>query len=241
MLLEISNLHVSIKKTNKEILKGVNLIVKKNEKHIIMGKNGSGKSTLGYTIMGHPNYKITEGSIKFMGQNLADLDTQQRAKLGLFLSFQNPLEIEGITNSNFLRQSLQEVTNKQIPVTKWVKQLNDSLDELNIDKSFGSRDINVGFSGGEKKRNEILQLKILKPKLAILDEIDSGLDIEATKIVGNNINEITNESDLSLIMISHYLTLPKIINATKFHIFKDGKIVKSGGIDLVKKLGYTVE
>jgi Fe-S cluster assembly ATP-binding protein len=236
MLLEIKNLYVSVKESKKKILKGVNLKIKKGEQHAIMGKNGSGKSTLGYVIMGHPDYKITNGQILFEGNDIAKLKTEERAKLGLFLSFQNPLEIEGISEMNFLRTIKNANSKEKLNIHKIVNELKGYTSDLDLENEFLSRDLNFGFSGGERKKNEILHLKTLKPKLAILDEIDSGLDVDAVKIVGNNIKNLIKNNSLTTLLISHYLKIPKIIGSQKFHIFDDGKIVKSGGIEIAEKV-----
>jgi Fe-S cluster assembly ATP-binding protein len=186
--------------------------------------------------MGHPDYKITKGQILFNGDDITKISTDKRAKLGLFLSFQNPPEIEGISEMNFLRTVKNATTKKNIPVNEIISDLRNSTNDLDLSDDFLSRDLNFGFSGGERKKNEILQLKTVKPKLAILDEIDSGLDVNAVKNVGKNINDLIKNNSLTTLLISHYLEIPKILKSDKFHILKNGTIVESGGIEIGKKI-----
>jgi Fe-S cluster assembly ATP-binding protein len=233
MLLEIVDLHVRIK-GGQEILKGINLRVGHGESHVIMGRNGSGKSTLGFALMGHPKYQITSGKILFEGKDINLLSADERAKLGIFLSFQYPPEVPGISQSNFLRKAKSEVSGENVPVRQWLNELQTELAELDIDKSFARRDLNVGFSGGEKKRNEILQLKILQPKLAILDEVDSGLDVDAVKVVARELKKGVGKR--ATVLISHYLTIPKSLGVDHYHIMKDGKIIQEGGVEIAERV-----
>ena len=231
--LEIRDLHVRVE--GKEILKGVTLDINKGEVNAIMGPNGSGKSTLAYALMGHPKYQITSGTIKLFGEDVIPLKPHKRAKKGLFLSFQYPQEIPGVSVSNFLRTALNSLNGKSVPVPEFIKILKEKMDLLRIDHSFMSRYVNEGFSGGEKKRTEILQLAVLQPKIAILDETDSGLDIDALKIVANGINKLLNP-DLGILLITHYQRLLNYIKPNKVHVLIDGKIVLSGGPELAKQL-----
>lgn len=231
--LEIRDLHVRVE--GKEILKGVTLDINKGEVNAIMGPNGSGKSTLAYALMGHPKYQITSGTIKLFGEDVIPLKPHKRAKKGLFLSFQYPQEIPGVSVSNFLRTALNSLNGKSVPVPEFIKILKEKMDLLKIDHSFMSRYVNEGFSGGEKKRTEILQLAVLQPKIAILDETDSGLDIDALKIVANGINKLLNP-DLGILLITHYQRLLNYIKPNKVHVLIDGEIVLSGGPELAKQL-----
>ncbi len=231
MSLEIKDLHVSVE--GREIIKGLNLSIEKGEMHALMGPNGSGKSTLSYTIMGHPKYEVTKGSIIFNGTDITGLKTSERAKLGLFLSFQHPMELQGVQLSNFLRIA----TNTDLrEIQKFRHNLREKMDMLRMDEKFAGRSLNDGFSGGEKKRSEILQMAMLKPKIAILDEIDSGLDIDAMKIVGNGINKIKTEINPGILLITHYQRMLNFVMPDFVHIMMDGKIVKSGGRELVERL-----
>ncbi len=229
--LVIEDLHVSVE--NKEILKGVNLRIGKGEVHALMGPNGSGKSTLSNTIMGHPKYRITQGSIYFKGQNIVDMSPDQKAKLGIFLAFQYPLSIPGVRIFNFLKNMMSSVQDREIPVAEFRAILKDKLKLLDIKQSFIKRYLNDGFSGGEKKRNEILQMALFNPKLALLDETDSGLDVTALKTVCEGINKILNP-EMSTIIITHYKRMLEYVRPQFVHIIMDGKIVKSGGEELVE-------
>ncbi len=232
-MLEIKNLHVSI--DGKKILKGVNLEVKKGEVVALMGPNGSGKSTLALAMMGHPNYKIDEGEILFKGKDIKGLEANERAKLGLFLSFQYPYEISGVSMSNFLRTALNTKRDEKINVFEFKKMLYEKLSLLKIPKEFAERYLNEGFSGGEKKKAEILQLAMLQPQMAILDETDSGMDIDALRIVSNGINTLMN-GNLGILLITHYQRILNYIKPNKVYIMVDGRVVKSGDKELAKEL-----
>lgn len=239
--LEIRDLHVSI--DGKEILKGINLTVKQGEIHAIMGPNGSGKSTLSYAIMGHPRYKIDKGQILFDGTDITAMKPNERAKLGLFLSFQYPSEVEGVSVANFLRTTLNTLNNgNKLSLQEFQALLKEKMALLNVDKSFSSRYLNAGFSGGEKKKGEILQLAVLNPRIAILDETDSGLDIDALKTVAHGINAIAQQTQMGALLITHYQRLLNYVKPDYVHILMDGKIVKSGDATLAEHLeekGYT--
>jgi Fe-S cluster assembly ATP-binding protein len=234
--LRIVDLHVQV--NDKKILKGVNLEIKKGEIHALMGPNGSGKSTLAATLMGHPNYKITKGEIWLDGQNITDLSPDERARMGLFLAFQYPSEVPGVTVANFLRLALNAVRGKDIPVLEFHKLLHEKMKELKMDPSFAKRYLNDGFSGGEKKRNEILQMALLQPKYAILDETDSGLDIDALRIVSEGVNRLVGP-DLGILIITHYQRILHYIEPHYVHVLYDGKIIESGGKELADKLEKT--
>ena len=233
--LEIKNLHVAIE--GEEILRGVNLTIKGGEFHAIMGPNGTGKSTLASAIMGHPKYEVTEGSITLDGEDVLEMEVDERARAGLFLAMQYPSEISGVTTSDFLRSAMNAKRGEgnEIPLMKFIKELDKDLDYLEIDKSMATRYLNEGFSGGEKKRNEILQLMQLKPDIAILDEIDSGLDIDALKIVSKGINKMRGE-DFGCLIITHYQRLLNYITPDYVHVMMQGRVVKSGGPELAKRL-----
>ncbi|HEC2160991.1 TPA: Fe-S cluster assembly ATPase SufC [Staphylococcus delphini] len=233
--LEIKDLHVSI--DNKEILKGVNLTINTGEIHAIMGPNGTGKSTLSSAIMGHPSYEVTQGEVLLDGVNVLELEVDERAKAGLFLAMQYPSEITGVTNADFMRSAInaQREEGNEINLMQFIKKLDKQMDFLDMDKDMAQRYLNEGFSGGEKKRNEILQLMMLQPKFAILDEIDSGLDIDALKVVSKGINEMRGEEFGSLI-ITHYQRLLNYITPDHVHVMYNGIVVKSGGAELAKRL-----
>ena len=233
--LEIKDLHVSIE--DKEILKGVNLTINTGEVHAIMGPNGTGKSTLSSAIMGHPSYEVTQGEVLLDFLNILELEVDERAKAGLFLAMQYPSEITGVTNADFMRSAInaKREEGQEINLMQFIKKLDKQMDFLDIDKDMAQRYLNEGFSGGEKKRNEILQLMMLEPKFAILDEIDSGLDIDALKVVSKGINEMRGE-DFGALMITHYQRLLNYITPDKVHVMYGGKVVKSGGPELAKRL-----
>ncbi|HCW8400889.1 TPA: Fe-S cluster assembly ATPase SufC [Staphylococcus aureus] len=233
--LEIKDLHVSIE--DKEILKGVNLTINTDEIHAIMGPNGTGKSTLSSAIMGHPSYEVTKGEVLLDGVNILELEVDERAKAGLFLAMQYPSEITGVTNADFMRSAInaKREEGQEINLMQFIKKLDKNMDFLDIDKDMAQRYLNEGFSGGEKKRNEILQLMMLEPKFAILDEIDSGLDIDALKVVSKGINQVRGEN-FGALMITHYQRLLNYITPDKVHVMYAGKVVKSGGPELAKRL-----
>lgn len=237
-LLSIKNLKVNVDEN--EILKGLNLNINKGEIHVIMGPNGSGKSTLAYTLMGHPKYKIVDGTIEFNGEIINNLKADERAKKGIFLSFQYPEEIPGITVEDFLRTSLTSVTGKMPGIMAFKKLLKEKMELLEMKDEYASRYLNLGFSGGEKKKNEILQISILEPKLAILDETDSGLDVDAIRIVAEGVKRIKDESR-AILVITHYNKLLDYLEPDYVHILLNGKIVKTGGMELadeIDKEGY---
>ncbi|EOB8045330.1 Fe-S cluster assembly ATPase SufC [Staphylococcus aureus] len=233
--LEIKDLHVSIE--DKEILKGVNLTINTDGIHAIMGPNGTGKSTLSSAIMGHPSYEVTKGEVLLDGVNILELEVDERAKAGLFLAMQYPSEITGVTNADFMRSAInaKREEGQEINLMQFIKKLDKNMDFLDIDKDMAQRYLNEGFSGGEKKRNEILQLMMLEPKFAILDEIDSGLDIDALKVVSKGINQMRGEN-FGALMITHYQRLLNYITPDKVHVMYAGKVVKSGGPELAKRL-----
>ena len=240
MELKIENLHVNVE--DKEILKGINLTIKKGEIHALMGPNGSGKSTLSFALMGHPKYKITKGKVTLNGKNLLDMKVNERAKAGLFLSFQYPSEIQGVSLANFLRTAYNEVKGIKINVMDFMKKLYEKMALLKMNKDFAKRHVNVGFSGGEKKRTEMLQMAILEPKYAILDETDSGLDIDALKIVAESVKKLVGPN-LGVLIITHYQRILHHIKPDKVHILMEGKIVKSGSHELaeeIEKSGYKI-
>ena len=233
--LEIKNLHVSIE--DKEILKGVNLTINTNEVHAIMGPNGTGKSTLSAAIMGNPSYTVTEGEILFDGENVLELEVDERARIGLFLAMQYPSEIPGITNAEFMRAAInaKRAEDDKISVMDFIKKLDKNMELLNMKEEMAERYLNEGFSGGEKKRNEILQLLMLEPTFAILDEIDSGLDIDALKVVSKGVNAMRGDNFGALI-ITHYQRLLDYITPDVVHIMMEGRVVMTGGAELAKRL-----
>ncbi|MGC8256531.1 Fe-S cluster assembly ATPase SufC [Leuconostoc mesenteroides] len=233
--LKVEDLHVSVE--GKEILKGVNLVVNTGEIHAIMGPNGTGKSTLSQTIMGHPAYEVTEGQIYMDDQDLADMSVDQRARAGLFLAMQYPSEIQGVTNAEFMRAAInaRRAEDDQISIMSFIEKLDEKREFLSMSEEMAERYLNEGFSGGEKKRNEILQMMMIEPKIAILDEIDSGLDIDALKVVSRGVNEMRS-SEFGTLMITHYQRLLDYIVPDFVHVMMGGKIVKTGGADLAKKL-----
>lgn len=237
--LEIKNLHVSIE--DKEILKGLSLTINQGEIHAIMGPNGTGKSTLAYALMGHPSYTVTQGEILFKGKNLLELEPDERSRYGIFLAFQYPVAIPGVTVANFLRTALnsrrraENPEDKGMPIPEFRKMLKEKMDMLKMDHTFAGRYLNDGFSGGEKKRAEILQMATLKPEIAILDETDSGLDIDALRIVAEGVNALAGP-ELGALIITHYQRLLNYIKPNFVHIMLDGRIVESGDADLALHL-----
>lgn len=239
-ILEIKNLQVSVE--GKQILKGVNLIIRSGEIHTIMGPNGSGKSTLCYALMGHPNYEITGGVVLLNGENILELPPDKRAQLGMFLGFQYPREVTGVTFGNFLRMSsnavnkVREPEKKPLGPAQFYPVIQKEMEGLKMKKEFIGRSLNEGFSGGEKKRAEIVQMSILKPKMAMLDEIDSGLDIDALKTVAEGIQNVFEKNPMGILLITHYQRILNYLTPHFVHIMKDGVIVKSGGVELVQAL-----
>ncbi len=232
-ILDIKNLQVCVE--NKTILNNLNLTVNEGEVHVIMGPNGAGKSTLGYAVMGHPAYLIKEGSILFEGEDITQEKTDVRAKKGIFLSFQNPEELAGVTLENFMRTSKTAVTGKPIRVLAYKKELRKTMEALDMDKDYAARYLNVGFSGGEKKKSEILQMLMLEPKLAILDETDSGLDVDAVKVVSKGVEAFKNKTN-SLIIITHNTKVLEYFPADRVHILINGRIVKTGDASLIDRV-----
>jgi Fe-S cluster assembly ATP-binding protein len=234
-VLKIENLHVAIE--GKEIVKGFDLEIHGGEIHAIMGPNGTGKSTLASALMGHPKYEITEGKVTFLGQDLLEMEVDERARAGMFLAMQYPSEIAGVTNSDFLRTAInaRRGEGNEIPLMKFIKKLDEKMALLDMGEEFATRYLNEGFSGGEKKRNEILQLMMLEPKLAILDEIDSGLDIDALKVVAKGVNAMRSP-EFSCLIITHYQRLLNYITPDKVHVMMQGRIVTSGGPELAERL-----
>lgn len=230
----IKDLHVSVE--DKEILKGLNLVVKENEIHALMGPNGNGKSTLLAAIMGNPKYKITSGSILFDNQDVLKMSVDERSRAGLFLGMQYPQEISGINNSDFLRAAINARREKPIPLFTFIKEMESAIEELHMKEDLAHRYLNEGFSGGEKKRNEIVQMKLLKPSFAMLDEIDSGLDVDALKIVADAVLNLQKETHMALLIVSHYERFYDLLKPTHAHILVDGKIVEEGGYELVRKV-----
>jgi Fe-S cluster assembly ATP-binding protein len=225
-----------IESGNKEILRGVDLTIKSGETHAIMGPNGSGKSTLAYSIAGHPKYLITGGSVTLDGVDVLEMSVDERAKAGLFLAMQYPVEIPGVSVSNFLRTAVTAIRGEAPKVRTWVGEVKAAMSSLEIDTAFSERNVNEGFSGGEKKRHEILQMELLKPKIAILDETDSGLDIDALRVVSEGVNRIKESTDLGVMLITHYTRILKYIKPDFVHVFANGKIVEEGGSELADKL-----
>ncbi len=233
-LLKVENLAAAVEE--KEILHGVDLTVNKGETHVLMGPNGAGKSTLGNALMGNPQYEITGGKIFFEGEDITTLSTDKRAKLGMFLSFQNPLEVPGITLGNFIRSALEMRTGKHIRLWDFKKEMKKAMELLNMDPSYADRDLNVGFSGGEKKKAEILQLLMLKPSLAILDETDSGLDVDAVRTVSKGIEEYQKSMDGALLIITHSTRILESLKVDKTHVIVSGKMKTEGDASLVDKI-----
>lgn len=236
--LEIKNLHVSVETNegDKPILHGVDLTINKGEIHAIMGPNGSGKSTLAYALAGHPKYKITEGEILLDGEDIIEMEIDERARAGVFLAMQYPVEVPGVTVTNFLRTAKTAIDGEAPALRSWVGDLKEAMTKLRMEDDFAQRDLNTGFSGGEKKRNEILQMKLLKPKFAVLDETDSGLDVDALRVVSEGVNSIHEETEVGIALITHYTRILQYIKPDFVHVFVDGKVAESGGAELATQL-----
>ena len=236
--LEIRGLQVVVntEQGQKEILRGVDLTVNSGETHAIMGPNGSGKSTLAYSIAGHPKYEITGGTVHLDGQDILEMSVDERAKAGLFLAMQYPVEVPGVSVSNFLRTAATALRGEAPNVRKWVGEVKDAMAALKMDASFAERSVNEGFSGGEKKRHEIMQLELLKPKIAILDETDSGLDVDALRVVSEGVNRAKAANNLGVLLITHYTRILRYIKPDFVHVFANGRIVEEGGPELAEKL-----
>ncbi len=244
-VLEIRDLHVTVEtdEGTTPILNGVDLTVRTGETHAIMGPNGSGKSTLAYTIAGHPKYTVTQGTITLDGEDVLAMSVDERARAGLFLAMQYPVEIPGVTVTNFLRTAKTAIDGHAPKLRDWTKRLKEATANLKVDPDFVSRDLNVGFSGGEKKRTEVLQMELLQPKVAVLDETDSGLDVDALRIVSEGVVRIHEETNNSILLITHYSRILQYIKPDYVHVFAAGKIVKTGGAELADQLeesGYDV-
>jgi Fe-S cluster assembly ATP-binding protein len=237
-VLEIKDLHVSVEtdQGTKQILRGVNLSINEGEIHAIMGPNGSGKSTLAYTIAGHPKYHVESGSILLDGAEVLKMTVDARARAGLFLAMQYPVEIPGVTVTNFLRTAKTAIEGEAPAIRTWIKDVRQAMTNLRMDKTFAERNVNEGFSGGEKKRNEILQLELLKPKFAVLDETDSGLDVDALKIVSEGVNRAKDNTGLGLLLITHYTRILRYIHPDFVHVFVNGRIAEQGGPELADRL-----
>ncbi|MGI5487421.1 Fe-S cluster assembly ATPase SufC [Microtetraspora malaysiensis] len=232
--LEIRDLHVAV--GDKEILRGVNLTISSGETHAIMGPNGSGKSTLAYAIAGHPKYTVTSGTVLLDGEDLLAMSVDERARAGLFLAMQYPVEVPGVSVSNFLRSAVTAVRGEAPKLRAFAKDLKNGMDALSIDPAFAQRNTNEGFSGGEKKRHEILQLELLKPKIAVLDETDSGLDVDALRVVSEGINRFRASGDTGVLLITHYTRILRYVKPDFVHVFAGGRVVEEGGPELADKL-----
>jgi len=237
-ILEIKNLHVSVDtdQGKKQILRGVDLVIKSGETHAIMGPNGSGKSTLAYSIAGHPKYEVTEGEILLDGANVLEMKVDERAKAGLFLAMQYPVEVPGVSVSNFLRTAKTALDGEAPKLRTWIGDLKHAMSNLRMDPDFIERNVNEGFSGGEKKRHEILQLELLKPKIAVLDETDSGLDVDALKVVAEGVNRAKEETGLGVLLITHYTRILRYIEPDFVHVFVAGRVAEQGGPELAERL-----
>lgn len=237
-VLEIKDLHATVEtpEGTKEILKGVNLTLRSGETHAIMGPNGSGKSTLAYSLAGHPKYEITSGEVLLDGEDVLEMSVDERAKAGIFLAMQYPVEVPGVTVSNFLRTAKTAVEGEAPKLREWVKDVNAAMEKLRMDPQFAQRNVNEGFSGGEKKRHEILQMELLRPKIAILDETDSGLDVDALRVVSEGVNRVKDETDLGVMLITHYTRILKYIKPDFVHVFVNGRVAEEGGPELAERL-----
>ncbi len=236
--LEIKDLHVAVTvdEGQKPILRGVDLTVRSGETHAIMGPNGSGKSTLAYSIAGHPKYTITGGTVTLDGVDVLSMKVDERARAGLFLAMQYPVEVPGVSVSNFLRTAKTALDGQAPKLRTWVKDVNEAMDKVSMDREFAQRNVNEGFSGGEKKRHEIMQLELLNPKFAILDETDSGLDIDALKVVSEGVNRFRSQGDRAVLLITHYTRILRYIKPDYVHVFVGGRIAEQGGAELAERL-----
>jgi Fe-S cluster assembly ATP-binding protein len=241
-ILEIRDLHVTVDtgsegaEPTREILRGVDLTVKQGETHAIMGPNGSGKSTLAYSIAGHPKYTITSGTVTLDGEDVLAMSVDERARAGLFLAMQYPVEVPGVTVSNFLRTAKTAIDGQAPSLRHWVKDVRTAMENLRMDPAFAERNVNEGFSGGEKKRHEILQLELLKPRIAVLDETDSGLDVDALKVVSEGVNRVRATGEVGVLLITHYTRILRYIEPDFVHVFVDGRIAEEGGAELAHRL-----
>lgn len=236
--LQIKNLHVQVATNDgpKPILKGVDLTVDSGEVHAIMGPNGSGKSTLAYSVAGHPDYEVTDGEVLLDGVNLLDMSVDERARAGLFLAMQYPVEVPGVSVANFLRTAKTAIDGQAPKVRQWVSEVSGAMEKLRMDPAFNERDVNAGFSGGEKKRFEILQMELFRPRFAVLDETDSGLDVDALRIVSEGVNRLHDSSDAGFLLITHYTRILRYIRPSHVHVFVDGHVAEEGGADLAERL-----
>ena len=236
--LEIKNLHVQVETNDgpKPILRGVDLTIGSNQVHAIMGPNGSGKSTLAYSIAGHPAYEVTEGEVLLDGENLLDMSVDERARAGLFLAMQYPVEVPGVSVANFLRTAKTAMDGQAPKVRQWIGEVNAAMERLRMDPAFAQRDVNAGFSGGEKKRFEILQMELLRPRFAVLDETDSGLDVDALRIVSEGVNRLHSESEAGFLLITHYTRILRYIKPDYVHVFVNGRVAEQGGPELADRL-----
>ncbi|GAA1624571.1 MULTISPECIES: Fe-S cluster assembly ATPase SufC [Brevibacterium] len=236
--LKISDLHVSVNTEAgaKPILNGINLEIDSNQTHAIMGPNGSGKSTLAYSLAGHPKYEVTGGSVTLDGEDVLDMTVDERAKAGLFLAMQYPVEVPGVTVTNFLRSAKTAIDGEAPKLRNWTKDLKSAMEQLRVDPEFATRNVNEGFSGGEKKRHEILQMEMLKPKFAVLDETDSGLDVDALRIVSEGVNRVRETTDVGVLLITHYTRILRYIKPDFVHVIVKGKVAEEGGPELAERL-----
>jgi Fe-S cluster assembly ATP-binding protein len=236
--LEIRDLHVSVKaeQGEREILRGVNLTIDSGQTHAIMGPNGSGKSTLAYSLAGHPKYTVTSGTVLLDGVDVLEMSVDERARAGLFLAMQYPVEVPGVSVSNFLRTAATAIRGEAPRLREWVGELNAAMTSLSMDSAFAQRNVNEGFSGGEKKRHEILQMQLLSPKFAILDETDSGLDVDALKVVSEGVNAVSAKGNVGVLLITHYTRILRYVKPDFVHVFVDGRVVAEGGAELADEL-----
>lgn len=236
--LEIRDLHVSVetKEGPKPILRGVDLTINSGETHAIMGPNGSGKSTLAYSLAGHPKYEITSGTVTLDGEDVLAMSVDERARAGLFLAMQYPVEVPGVSVSNFLRTAKTAIDGEAPPLRSWIKDVAGAMEKLRMDETFSERSVNEGFSGGEKKRHEILQMELLKPRFAILDETDSGLDVDALRIVSEGVNRAKESTEVGVLLITHYTRILRYITPDFVHVFVDGRVAEEGGPELAERL-----